>query len=126
MSLELSDSSHIVIRSGCLVNFVSEVKEKRTVMKVFIKCESFGGVKTVCMCPWLYLCNVTFKKLASVSLPSVINLMFIWRSLRPLNRSSTPVVYWARSCTCICRLYISTTLEVVTWIWIRTLFQVFP
>ena len=44
MSLELNDSSHIVIRSGCLVNFVSEVKEKRTVMKVFIKCEPYGGV----------------------------------------------------------------------------------
>ena len=43
MSLELNDSSHIKVRSGCLVNFVSEVKEKRTVMKVFIKCESFGG-----------------------------------------------------------------------------------
>ena len=38
--------------SGCLVNFVSEVKEKRTVRKVFIKCESFGGgggVKS-CLC----------------------------------------------------------------------------
>ena len=38
------------IRSGCLVNFVSEVKEKRTVRKVFSKvfskCESFGGVKS--------------------------------------------------------------------------------
>ena len=41
MSLELSDSSHIIIRSSCLVNFVSEVKEKRSVMKVFIKYESF-------------------------------------------------------------------------------------
>ena len=28
MSLELNDSSHISLRSGCLVNFVSEVKEK--------------------------------------------------------------------------------------------------
>ena len=34
MSLELNDSFHIIIRSGCLVNFVSEVKEKRTVLKV--------------------------------------------------------------------------------------------
>ena len=42
MSLELNDSSLIIIRSGSLVNFVSEVKEKRTLMKVFIKCESFG------------------------------------------------------------------------------------
>ena len=53
--------------------------EKRTVMKVFIKCESFGGVKTVSMRPWLSLCNVTFKKLTSVSLPSVINLMLLWK-----------------------------------------------
>ena len=44
MSLELNDSSHIIIRSACLVNFVTEVKQKRTVMKVFIKCESMGGV----------------------------------------------------------------------------------
>ena len=29
MSLELNDSFHIIIRSGCLVNFVSEVKEKK-------------------------------------------------------------------------------------------------
>ena len=40
MSLELNDSFHIIIMSGCLVKFVSEVKEKRTVLKVFIKCES--------------------------------------------------------------------------------------
>ena len=46
MSFELNDSFHIIIRSGCLVNFVSEVKEKRTVLKVFIKCESWGGVKS--------------------------------------------------------------------------------
>ena len=46
MSLELNDSFHIIIRNGCLVNFVSEVKEKRTVLKVFIKCESWGGVKS--------------------------------------------------------------------------------
>ena len=31
MSLELNDSFYIIIRSGCLVNFVSGVKEKRTV-----------------------------------------------------------------------------------------------
>ena len=43
-----------IIRSGCLVNFVSEVKEKRTVMKVFIKFESFwwgwGGYKKLSVC----------------------------------------------------------------------------
>ena len=36
---------------------------------------------------------MTFKKLASVLLPSVKNLMFGGKSLRPLNRSSTPVVF---------------------------------
>ena len=49
VSLELNDSFHIIIRSGCLINFVSEVKQKRTVLKVFIKCESLeggGGVKS--------------------------------------------------------------------------------
>ena len=30
MSLELKDSFKIILRSGCLVNFVSEVKEKVT------------------------------------------------------------------------------------------------
>ena len=70
MSLELNDSSHIIIRSGCLVNFVAEVKEKRTVMKVFIKCESFGDVKNCLYVSLVILCTVTFKRLASVSLPS--------------------------------------------------------
>ena len=37
--------------------------------------------KAVCMCPWLSFCTVTFKKLASVSHPSVINLMFLWKEL---------------------------------------------
>ena len=56
MSVELNDSSHIIIRSGCLVNFVSEVKEKRTVMIVFIKCESFGRCKKLSVCIPGYLC----------------------------------------------------------------------
>ena len=64
MSLELNDSFHIIIRNGCLVNFVSEGKEKRPVLKV---CESWGwGVglyKAVCMCPWLYFCTVTSIKI---------------------------------------------------------------
>ena len=34
------------------------------------------------MCPWLSLCNVTFKKLASVSLPSMINHMFLWKEFK--------------------------------------------
>ena len=57
MSLELNDSFHIIIRSGCLVNFVSEVKEKRTVLKVFIKCESWGwgGCKKLSVCVPGYL-----------------------------------------------------------------------
>ena len=76
------------------------------------------------MCPWLSLCTVAFKKLATVSLPSMMNLMFLWKELKALSRSSAPVVFWARSC--ICHLYISTALKVVTWIWLRTLFQVFP
>ena len=56
MSLGLNDSSHIITRSGSLVNFVSEVKEKRTVMKVFIKCESFEGYKKLSVCVPGYLC----------------------------------------------------------------------
>ena len=56
MSFELNDSSHIIIRCGCLVNFVSEVKEKRTVMKVFIKCGSFWGCKKLSVCVPGYLC----------------------------------------------------------------------
>ena len=56
MSLELYDSFHIIIRSGCLVNFVSEVKEKRTVRRVFIKCESFGWCKKLSVCVPGYLC----------------------------------------------------------------------
>ena len=34
------------------------------------------------MCPWLSLYTVTFKKLASVSLPSVKNLMFLWKEFK--------------------------------------------
>ena len=56
MSLELNDSSHIIIRSGCLVNFVSGVKEKRTVMKLFVKCEFFGWCKKLSVCIPGYLC----------------------------------------------------------------------
>ena len=59
MSFELNDSFHIILRSGCLVNFVSEVKEKRTVIKVFIKRESLGGgggCKKLSVCVPGYLC----------------------------------------------------------------------
>ena len=55
MSLELNDSFHIIIRSGCLINFVSEVKEKITVLKVFIKCESLGGCRKLSVCVPGYL-----------------------------------------------------------------------
>ena len=56
MSLVLNDSFHIIIRSGCLVNFASEVKEKRTVLKVFIKCKScWGGLKKLSVCVPGYL-----------------------------------------------------------------------
>ena len=55
MSLEQNDSFHIIIRNGCLVNFVSEVKEKRTVLKVFIKCEPWGGCKKLSVCVPGYL-----------------------------------------------------------------------
>ena len=48
MSLELNDSSHIIIRSDCLVNFVSEVKVKRTVMKVLKII--FSNIQTHCCC----------------------------------------------------------------------------
>ena len=58
MSFELNDSFHIIIRSGCLVNFVSEVKEKSTVRKVFIKRESFGGCKKLSVCVPDYLCTM--------------------------------------------------------------------
>ena len=51
MSLELTDSSHIILRSGCLVNFVSEVKEKITVMKVFISVSHMGCVKNCLYVP---------------------------------------------------------------------------
>ena len=56
MSLEMNDSFHIIIRSGCLINFVSEVKQKRTVLKVFIKCEFLeGGCKKLSVCVPGYL-----------------------------------------------------------------------
>ena len=60
MSLELNDSFHIIIRSGCLVNVVSKVKEKRAVRKVFIKCESFGGCKKLSVCVPVHYYNVLF------------------------------------------------------------------
>ena len=34
------------------------------------------------MCPWISLLNVTFKQLASVFLPSVITLMFLWKEFK--------------------------------------------
>ena len=54
MSLELNDSSHIIIRSGCLVNFVSEVKEKRTVMNV-LSVSPLWGCKKLSVCVPGYL-----------------------------------------------------------------------
>ena len=53
MSLELNDSFHIILRSGCLMNFVSE--EKITVLKVFVKCESLGGCRKLSVCVSGYL-----------------------------------------------------------------------
>ena len=56
MSLELNGSSHMIIRSGCLVNFVSEVEEKRTVMKVYLL--SVSPLRVVKSC--LYVSLVIF------------------------------------------------------------------
>ena len=61
MSLELNDSFHIIIRSGCLVNFASEVKEKRTVMKVFTKCESLGGGGLINSIKHEHSCKILYK-----------------------------------------------------------------
>ena len=64
MSLELNDSFHIIIRSGCLVNFASEVKEKRTVMKVFTKCESLWGGGGGCLINSIkheHSCKILYK-----------------------------------------------------------------
>ena len=41
-----------------------------------------GYKKAVCMCQWLSLCTVTFKNLATVSLPSMMNLMFLWKEFK--------------------------------------------